>query len=596
MMSTVTLLAALLGGEAVAAVPDLYGMGPANIGMGSASTALADDPYAAYYNPAGLAQIRHIALNMAPILGGANLAPFEGIVYDANGDGQIQDVQGFPDYGPVGTDYRPLSGDKPGTFYTNGIQIGAVFPFWRRVALGIAAYMPSAALLQVDMADPYMPYYVMYKNMNNRFAVAPGLSIHPVEGVYLGLGVQVKSDISARGRLRTYADISAFSSDSDLDVDANVVAGVDNLTIGILPATALNFGVLLDLSALAASDDDALKRRLRRHAIGLAYRAPWYAGTSADVVATASGQIQFDDQTVLLSDLMSEPIHVELKDLIGFYTPSQLSIGLRTGFGDAWGGPGWTASETGRLTLVGDMTLTKWSKFVETTAPYQAIVVDDVEGVNVAITVGDDYGNPNFHDTVSWHGGARYTFGPYKGGRTFQTAKVHVRAGGAWVPTPVPAQTGRTNYMDSDRWMLAAGAGVEAAQLAPFKKMAPVARGPVRFDLGMQYHRLLTNTSVKDGSLLSDADGDGVVEYPRGYPLGGEITSRGGLWVVSFGIELQTGEAQKPPRPIRARGPSTPQDAIDAVREARDAEAPPPDPAPAPEPAPEGGDTEGGQP
>lgn len=53
-----------------------------------------------------------------------------------------------------------------------------------------------------------------------------------------------------------------------------------------------------------------------------------------------------------------------------------------------------------------------------------------------------------FEDTVSVHLG-----GEYKSGDTT------LRAGTSWVPSPVPDQTGRTNYVDNDRVRIAVGAG-----------------------------------------------------------------------------------------------------------------------------------------
>ena len=77
---------ALSSRDAAASIPDLVGEGPANIGMGSAGTALANDAYAPYYNPAGLTQLRRITLGLAPVHGQKCLAGFSGIVQDTNGD------------------------------------------------------------------------------------------------------------------------------------------------------------------------------------------------------------------------------------------------------------------------------------------------------------------------------------------------------------------------------------------------------------------------------------------------------------------------------------------------------------------------------
>jgi len=63
----------------------------------------------------------------------------------------------------------------------------------------------------------------------------------------------------------------------------------------------------------------------------------------------------------------------------------------------------------------------------------------------------------------------------------------------------------------------------------------------VVFDIGGQYHSLVERTVQKDASLVTDVDGDGALDFTRGYPLAGEVTSAGSLWVVSAGVEMTFG-------------------------------------------------------
>src|SRR5688500_5723840 len=119
------MLLLLLSGAAWATVPDLYGMGASTIGRGGAGTAVADDPYAAYCNPAGLAAFPHITLKFDAVVSRADVRPFTGIVYDTDGDGLLVTADGAPDYGDVGTDYRYRTElAKEAAFTSSGIQIG----------------------------------------------------------------------------------------------------------------------------------------------------------------------------------------------------------------------------------------------------------------------------------------------------------------------------------------------------------------------------------------------------------------------------------------------------------------------------------------
>lgn len=546
-------LAALssFSGAAMASVPDLVGEGPSNISLGSAGTALAGDAYGAYYNPAGIAQARYITMAAAPVLGQASLKDFSGIVYDVNGDGMLQDSQGMPDYGAVGTDYRVTTSDGVSPYYTNGIEFGLTIPIRRVLALGISGYMPGDALLRVSVANPAIPYYVMFAERNNRFALTPAVALQPVQGLYLGLGMQVMAGIQADVSASTHADVSAFPEDENAkSVNADITANVDKLDVAVTPELRYNFGLLIDGSILTKSRDPDKVSRLARHAIGLTSRGPWQADTSAHIGATVNGQIKFQDQTLLLSDLVQEPISLDLSDLIAFYNPPETAIGIRTGIGDVRDGNG-VLDPTPRVMLVADMTYTKWSSFQELTSPYSVVTVDSLEGTSFSLTVGQDYGKPNFKDTWSYRGGLQITAGPMAKYESIRDLMVKLRLGGQWVPTPVPEQKGLTNYMDNDRAVATAGLGIEAGQLKPFKKARPLTQGPISLDIGGQFHYLVPRANHKDADLIQDSDGDGIPEYVMGYPLGGQITSAGYYWVATAGISFQVGELQRRPAPIR---------------------------------------------
>lgn len=62
-------------------------------------------------------------------------------------------------------------------------------------------------------------------------------------------------------------------------------------------------------------------------------------------------------------------------------------------------------------------------------------------------------------DTHSNDAGFRDTLSPRLGAQWRYDRDLSVRAGLGWEPTPVPAQTGRTNYVDNQRVMASVGAG-----------------------------------------------------------------------------------------------------------------------------------------
>lgn len=336
------------------------------------------------------------------------------------------------------------------------------------------------------------------------------------------------ADISARVRLTDNTTIQAFSSTDTENASVNVTsnAHIDELTATVVPRTGLNAGALLELGAFAPLGD----RRydwLDKFAIGVAWRGAWYASTDADLMVAANGTATFDDETLLDSPLLAEPVEASLENLVSFYNPAQLSIGLKAGYKS--------------LSLSGDATHVSWSDFSEMVSPYTVLTIDSLAGTEVNVQTGDEYPDPAFHDTWNLRGGVEYTTPNIHLPDIMKNARLHVRGGYAWIPTPVPDQTGLTNYMDSNRSVYAAGLGFEVDRIRGFS------RGPLRLDVGGQYHALTTRTVEKDTSLLADTDGDGLINYPRGWALPADgqtstVTSAGSLWVMAAGITLQFGE------------------------------------------------------
>lgn len=541
-----TFLLFFLSPAARATVPGQFGMGADHIGMANAGTTLAADPSAAWYNPAGIGQARFVVLEAGWVFGQAELWDFHDIVYDANGDGRLQDEDGYPDHGDVGTDYRVLEGRERAPFYTSGIQVGASFPIWRRVSIGLAAYMPTASLMRIEIQDPTLPYYVMWKNRNNRFTLNPALSVQPVRGLYLGVGAQLMTDMVARGRVSSWVEVEAFPSTPRADgaeISAKVKGNLDQLVLSLKPRTALNLGFLLDLGAFARALDPKHADRydtLDRFALGAAWRGEWFVSTDADILVSNNGHIRVDDEDILLSSLLEKPVEIQVQDMVGFYDPPQFSAGMRHGYGP--------------LTIAADLSWCRWSRFTDMTSPSLRLDIESLAGTSVTVESGADLGPPAFKDTLSFRTGGYFEFGPYASVDRLQALSFFLRGGFGFVPTPVPEQTGLSSYMDSDRSVYAAGLGVQAGRVRGFS------RGPIRLDVGGQLQVLEPRTTFKDRSLLTDADGDGIVDWPRGWPLSGSLTSGGAVWVVSVGVEMKFAppgaQTETQPRPPPSETPA----------------------------------------
>jgi long-chain fatty acid transport protein len=132
-------------------------------------------------------------------------------------------------------------------------------------------------------------------------------------------------------------------------------------------------------------------------------------------------------------------------------------------------------------------------------------------------------------DTLSATVGVRHRYGDLRG---------FIDMG--YVPSPVPEQIGRSNYVDNDRVMLAAGADI-ALRI-----------GPARIRPGAQFfvNRLVRRDNVKDDALLVDELPDGSVFSTTGKPVPGSIglqtnnpgwpgfASEGWVWGGGISVEV----------------------------------------------------------
>lgn len=127
-------------------------------------------------------------------------------------------------------------------------------------------------------------------------------------------------------------------------------------------------------------------------------------------------------------------------DLVPSYSPALATLGL--------------ASTLGRWSLSLDGQWTQWSRYRD--------------------THNEDAG---FDDTLSWRLGAQVRL----------SERMTGNMGLSWAPSPVPEQTGRSNYVDNDRLVLSAGTGHEV----------DLGGKPARVSWFMQLHALRTRHTTK---------------------------------------------------------------------------------------------------
>ncbi|MCZ7682572.1 MAG: hypothetical protein M5U28_28770 [Sandaracinaceae bacterium] len=104
---------------------------------------------------------------------------------------------------------------------------------------------------------------------------------------------------------------------------------------------------------------------------------------------------------------------------------------------------------------------------------------------------------------------------------------LRVRLGYAFLPSPVPEQRARDNFLDAHRHEIAFGLGLD---------LEPLARFPMRVDLALRFHAQHEQVATKDRALLPDASTSaGQTIDNLGYP---GFRSRGSFAQVSLALTI----------------------------------------------------------
>ncbi len=178
-------------------------------------------------------------------------------------------------------------------------------------------------------------------------------------------------------------------------------------------------------------------------------------------------------------------------DYLIFWDPAELVAGAALG---PW--KGWSLSV--------DATYSDWSAFR---------------------TAFDQPLTPPFSNTMSVDGGVEWTRVPW----------LTLRAGGGYEPSPVPPQTGETNYLAADTVVLALGAGLDLRKLV---------HAPLLVDLHVRGRLGAEQSATKNAGSLPDADPStaGKQVDNLGYP---GFQSRSNLYQAGLTLTLFVGKEKK---------------------------------------------------
>ncbi len=358
-----------------------------------------------------------------------------------------------------GTMQLDINGADAKVLDARGGQLGIAIPVKHGAvtyAFGLSLYLPDQFIARVQLVPATEPHFGLLDNDPHRLVVEPVMSVKIGDYVAFGAGASLLTDAAGNG--------ITFN----VGVEAGEKVGEAALDVEMPTRAAPLLGVLITPTP-----------RVR---LATTYRGELSLDLALDILANV------DVASVVTGDAL---VSVRATN---YYTPRRVTGGVAVDvFPD--------------LTLSGEFSWADWSAHPGLVADLRVLVNLDT----APPLTRTDITETDMKDTVTARIGSEWRFGTRK-------TRFALRTGYAFVPTPVPDQTGLTSIADNDRHILALGFGVT---LADWK---PTLTRPISFALATQWHRLSNRLTLKDAAL-----------YPgNAFSSGGNIFYVGSTMTVDF--------------------------------------------------------------
>lgn len=357
-----------------------------------------------------------------------------------------------------------VDGQDTGVDTSRGLAVGIAVPgklLGARLAVGAGLFLPDQHITRTRTLASAQPRFALYDNRPQRLLLSANLAVELPGDLSLGAGI-------------------AYMSSTQGAVALDGIVGFPDAN-----ASQLDLAIDVDL------------KTIRYPQVGVAWRAkPWLTlGASyrggfrlvLDQTFDVTGDIGSPGQDPLVMD-GSLHLRSRAQDL---FQPAQLTAGF-----DAQLTPCWS--------LAFDLAWHRWSVFENPAARIDIALDIGMFNDLVDIPPQEPLPAPHFHDIAVPRLGVEHTRGD-----------VRLRAGYAYEPTPAPAQSGATNFIDNDKHTLSLGAGVDKAGLGG------IVLRPISFDVALA----ATWLPARDHAKLVPADAVG--DYRSGgLVLAGSVMSR----------------------------------------------------------------------
>ncbi|MFT3772074.1 MAG: hypothetical protein QM820_42250 [Minicystis sp.] len=353
-----------------------------------------------------------------------------------------------------------MNGQDNGVANVHGLVGGLALPgklFGVPFAFGVALYMPDAGISRIKALRQETPRWALYDERASIIFLAANLAVRPVRWLEIGGGVAFLASTRGRFEITGTADILApYDSKLRHEVDADL-ASVRYPQVGAR--------ILIDGFG----------------AVGLAYRGQTKIQLSLD--AHLAGSVVFGNLSIpLLYDLSSRTANA--------FLPQQFVLGV-------------SFSRVKNLKVNADFTFVNWAAYESPTAITSTdLQVQLPPGVPITLPPNPKPVTvipPAFVNRLVPRLGVEYIVPAAGGWRRLdgedfdrRAVEIPIRAGYVFERSPVPPQTGITNFVDADRHTLSFGTGITLN--AP----GSVLRGSLSLDLHAQYAILPERLTRKD--------------------------------------------------------------------------------------------------
>lgn len=484
-----------------------FGIGANATAQGEAVSANADDPFAVYYNPAGL------VLSERPTL-------TTGFVYYK----PTIEIDNFKAVNESGTDLNAAAGNSNSAELTDSELVnphmGFSMPITEKLFFGIGAYSPYGLHIKwdKDVADNPGAAYA-WESYYARVVLSPTVAYKINDKISVGFGVSLGRSVSEAGKTFTVSPTTISKATGAATVFTNMAAeattNADNARLAaaaeadpVVAAGYLGAAAIYDEAAagytakateytngaalytmlngahlkLEAEDDfnysfnfGVMYRPIDELSMGFTYRGRTEANFEGDAIVTGAngGTLDFGGSVTM-----------------GYDHPESIQGGVR-----------YFATEN--LSLEFDMTWTRWS-ILEKQVEY---ITFDVPGMGAVPYTADH--DRDWEDTIQYKIGAEWNV----------VENIALRGGYTYDPTPAPAHTFDMGWPDTDRSVFNLGCGWGIGEHWVV-------------DSVLQYIRSTPTRKIEGNS----EELNGVYETAFGEPVEVYMEDKGELW--GFGLTV----------------------------------------------------------